>query len=142
MTRQFLVFMIALGALAGSLVAAGTTADARDKLLRGYVDATQDSALPYRIPRLGVNAELSQYTASQLDVQLDLMQIAHVTWVRQNFLWDEIESEAGQYEWERSDRIVESVAAHPDLGLVAVIVNTPQWARPQGADDHTTPSAD
>lgn len=140
MTRNLLIFIIALAALLGSLVAAWSTADTRDLNLRGYVDATRDANLPYRVPRLGVNAELAQYDESMLEAQLDLMQQAHVTWIRQEFRWNEIEPRPGEYDWAAADRIVAAIAARPDLHLVAVLMNTPSWA--SEADDPTTPPLD
>ncbi len=95
MRRQLLVVVIALVVLAGSLASAGATLRDRDENLRGYVDPTRDADLPYWIPRLGVNADLTQYDPAQLAVQLDEMRAAHITWVRQFFRWDEIEPQPG-----------------------------------------------
>lgn len=129
MIRQVFIIVIVLAVLAGSLVTAGATLRARDETLRGYVDPTQDANLPYRIPRLGVNAELTQYTADELAHQLDLMRQAHVTWVRQAFRWSEIEPQPGVFHWGKVDAIVQHFAAAGDLKLVAVLVDSPAWAR-------------
>ncbi len=143
MKRQLLILVIALAALAGSLVAAWATARARDTDLRGYVDAAQDAALPFRLPRLGVNAELTQYTPSQLEAQLNLMEQARVIWVRQFAHWDEIEATRGTADWTQWDAIVTAFSHHPSLKLVAVLMNTPTWARPaNAADQPTAPPAD
>lgn len=146
MTRHPLLFTAALLALLGSLVALFGTLHERDTHLRGYADATQSADLPFRIPRLGVNAELTQYTAGQLRDQLDAMQAAHIHWVRQLFRWDQIEPRQGEYDWSRADEIVSSFAQRPDLRLVAVLVNTPPWARSMrpasNANDPTTPPDD
>jgi O-antigen ligase len=143
MTRQLIIFFAALAALLGSLVTAWATADARDNDLRGYVDAAADSNLPFRIPRLGVNVELTQYSPDELAAQFDLMQRAHVTWVRQFVRWDEIEAERGTYDWAQWDEIASSMSNYPDLHLVAVLTRTPMWARPQPlSDDPTTPPDD
>src|SRR5690554_6489699 len=114
MIRQILILLVALAAMAGSLVAAWATAAARDADLRGYVDATRGPNLPYRLPRLGVNAELTQYAPSELDAQLDRMDAASMAWVRQVFPWDRIEPEPGVFDWTAWDAIVEAVAEHPD----------------------------
>jgi len=132
MRRQFFIFAIALAVLTGSLVTAGATLRDRDETLRGYVDPTQDANLPFWTPRLGVNAELTQYDPAELAHQLDLMRQAHVTWVRQFFRWDEIEPAQGIYEWSHYDSIVQPFATIPQLRLVAVLVNTPEWARDEG----------
>ena len=65
-------------ALLGSLAAAWATASARDETLRGYVDATEDADLPFRMPHLGVNAELTQYDRDELDTQLGEMEAAGI----------------------------------------------------------------
>ncbi len=143
MKRQFVIFVIALAALAGSLVAAWATASARAIDLRGYVDATQDAALPFRVPRLGVNAELTQYTPDHLDARLTQMEQAHVVWVRQFARWDEIEATRGTYDWSQWDAIAAAFDRHPDLKLVAVLIDTPRWARPASTTAQpTTPPAD
>jgi O-antigen ligase len=143
MNRQLILFLISLFALLGSLVAAWGTIQERDFQLRGYVDATEDPYIPFRVPRFGVNAELTQYTPPVLTQQLTLMETAHVNWVRQTFRWDEIEPQPGQYEWAKWDSIVEAVNQFPNLRLIVVLMNTPEWARPSpSATDATTPPAD
>lgn len=129
MIRRTLLFAASLIALLGSLTATGATIVERNFQLRGYVDATQEINLPFRVPRLGINAELTQYSPAQLNQHLDLMQQAHVTWVRQFVRWDEIERQPGVHNWSTWDEIVDAVAQYPDLKLVAVLVNTPDWAR-------------
>ncbi len=137
MRRQFLIFLITLAVLSGSLVTAGATLRDRDDSLRGYVDPTQTSDLPYRLPRLGVNADLTLYPPDQLGHQLDLMQQAHMTWVRQLFYWDQIEPQSGVYQWHKWDAVVQAFAHYPNLKLVAVLMNSPQWAHE--GDDPTAP---
>ncbi|MBC7810186.1 MAG: hypothetical protein H7175_03525, partial [Burkholderiales bacterium] len=83
MTRRFVLLVFALAALLGSAVAVWATVQERDENLRGYVDASQNGDLPFRVPRLGVNAELTQYPLVELEQQLDLMETAHIHWVRQ-----------------------------------------------------------
>src|SRR5690606_2819534 len=129
MIRRTLLFAASLIALLGSLTATGATIVEQNFQLRGYVDATQEIELPFRVPRLGVNAELTQYSPTQLDQHLDLMRQAHVTWVRQFVRWDETERQPGVHNWSTWDQIVDAVAQYPDLKLVAVLVNTPDWAR-------------
>src|SRR5690606_4838629 len=129
MTRRFILFIISLAILLGSLTALAATIVDRDFQLRGYEDATRTAALPFRLPLLGVNAELTQYDAADLDQQSTWMEQAHITWVRQFFRWDEIETERGVFDWEIWDQIVAAIEQHPDLRLVAVLNNSPQWAR-------------
>ncbi|MEO8612073.1 MAG: O-antigen ligase family protein [Chloroflexota bacterium] len=143
MKRQYIIFAVTLVALSGSLVTVFAARQERDFQLRGYVDASVDSSLPFKVPRLGVNVELIQYSNDILPQQLKQMVAAHITWVRQVFPWDEIEPERGHYRWEVWDHIVETVAKYPSLHLIAVLTYTPSWARVADAqDDHTSPPAD
>ncbi len=139
MRRQFFILVIALVVLAGSVTAAAATLRQRDDDLRGYVDPVQTADLPYRQPLLGVNAELTQYDPSTLAQQLDLMRQARVTWVRQFFRWDEIEPQPGVYQWDQWDTIVQPFTANADLKLVAVLVNSPAWAR-EAANNSAPPT--
>ncbi|MBC8170497.1 MAG: beta-galactosidase, partial [Anaerolineae bacterium] len=123
-TRQPWLLLFALIALCGSLTTVFATASLRDFNLRGYVDATQTADLPFRIPRLGVNVELTQYSADQLPHQFDLMQQAHIHWLRQPVRWDQIETQPGQYNWTQWDSIIAALEAYPDLKIVAVLVNS------------------
>lgn len=140
MTRRVIIFVCALVALSGALVAAAATLNQRDHDLRGYVNPTQTTALPFRIPRLGVNAELTQYTPIALGQHLDLMAAANITWVRQFLPWDQIEPEPGVYNWSVWDRLIDAVAQYPTLELVAVLNNSPAWART--SPDPTAPPDD
>lgn len=140
MIRRYILFAVSLIVLLGSLTAAFATAADRDFQLRGYADATQDSPLPYRVPRLGVNAELLQYDETELRQQLDLMQQAHMVWVRQHVRWNELEPEPGHYDWTEWDKLIAGIDAYPDLRLVVVLVNSPTWSRNGGT--LTAPPAD
>lgn len=143
LTRRWVLLIFALMALSGAVVAALATTQQRDEQLRGYVDATTTLDLPLRIPRLGVNAELTQYNPSdELDAQLQLMRQVGIHWVRQFFPWDMIEPEPGVFEWDRWDAIVAAVDRYPDLELVAVLINTPAWARIRPDAAETAPPAD
>lgn len=126
--RKYIILLFALSALMGSLVAVLATQSERDFMLRGYVDATQTRDLPYRMPILGVNAELTQYTSDELRYQLNLMQEANIHWVRQLVHWNEIEPVQGEYDWEKWDEIIAILTEFPQIELVAVLVDAPQWA--------------
>lgn len=132
--RQLAIFLIALFTTIGSLVAILGTKTIQDFELRGYIDPTQDEDIPFAVPRLGVNADLSQYTAKELQSNLDLMQESNVVWVRQFAYWDEIEPQQNQYDWSQWDAIIEAVRNYNDLELVVVLMNSPEWARTQSPD--------
>ncbi len=132
MIRRYILFAISALVLCGSLTAVFATLADRDFQLRGYADATQDSPLPFRLPRLGVNAELLQYDKSELRQQLDWMRQAHVVWVRQYIRWNDLEPQLGEYNWAQWDPVVEILSDYPDLQLVAVLMNSPDWAHTDG----------
>lgn len=135
--RQHLIFVAALVAVLGAFVAILATIQHRDYELRGYRDATTTVQLPYRVPRLGVNVELTQYSASDLSYHFNLMDELNMTWVRQFVYWDEIEPLPRQYQWSQWDHISQQIQAFPELQLVAVFVNSPAWARTN--TNRTTP---
>lgn len=141
--RRLILFTLSLIAFFGAIVAALSISNERDYQLRGYVDATQSHDVPYRVPRLGVNAELTQYDTESLHAQLDVMQRAHITWVRQTFDWNAYEPQRGQIsadvqrQW---DAIADAFRTRDDLELVAVLMYSPVWARDtQAADNPTAP---
>jgi O-antigen ligase len=141
MTRRHILFFVALMTLLGALVAAIASTAQRNFDLRGYVDPTQDQNLPLMrdSQRLGVNVELTQYTTDELSLQLEQMENAHVKYVRQFFYWDEIETEKGVLNWQDVNPIVESFQAFPHLKLVAVLMNSPEWARAEGLTQTAAP---
>ena len=141
-TRRWVLFICALIALAGAAVAALATTQQRNEQIRGYVDATRTLDLPYRIQRLGINADLTQYSPVELETQLELMAEVGVYWVRQLVSWDLIEPAPGEFVWERWDEVVDAVDQHAELELVAVLVNTPEWARIRSDATLTAPPAD
>lgn len=138
-TRQLLLFFITLIALIGSIIAAVATTIDRDYQLRGYVDPTQDMNLPFRTPRLGVNADLTQYAPDELLEQLELMRQANIYWVRQEFRWDDIQPTENTYNWEQWDTIVQAVNQFDDLQLVAALINSPEWARHKQGETQSSP---
>ncbi len=99
----------------------------------------RDKDLPFAGDRAGVNVELLQYDGAELTRQLEDIAATPFRWLRQFAYWDQIESTAGRYDWSGWDRLVEALARHRQLELVAVLMNSPTWAR---ADERTpTPSA-
>ncbi|MCY4147368.1 MAG: hypothetical protein OXF90_12980, partial [Chloroflexi bacterium] len=128
--RQFLVILLCLALVGGSLAATLGTQQLRDFDLRGYVDATQDHNLPFRSPRAGINAELLQYSPEELRRQLTSMREANFHWLRQFARWDVIEPRQGAWDWSDWDALVLQMRDFPELELVVVLMNTPAWARP------------
>ncbi|MFW5709372.1 MAG: O-antigen ligase family protein [Chloroflexota bacterium] len=136
MIRKYIIFTAVLITMVGSLVAALVSVDQRNYYLRGYVDPLSTTALPHRIPRFGVNADLTQYaTPSDLRIQLDAMQAIGVYWVRQIVSWREVETAPGQYDWGQWDTIFETLEAYyPEMQLIPVFQDAPDW--------HAHPDAD
>ncbi|MCC6613338.1 MAG: O-antigen ligase family protein [Anaerolineae bacterium] len=134
MRRDWLLMFVALAACAGAIFAAWGTALERDEWLRGTVDPALDADLPYWMPRLGVNADLTLYEANELDDQLHMMRAAGINWVRQFFRWDGVEQQPGDFDWARYDALVEAVAEVDGLSLVAVLNSTPEWAWQETVD--------
>ncbi len=132
--RRYLVFVLFLIALAGSLSAVAATQHAMQFQLRGYVDATHTADLPYRVPRLGVNADLFQYAPDEIRQHLEWMQQANIHWIRQFAYWDQLEPQSGEYAWDAWDDLVEIMRDFPDLQLVVVFMNSPTWARSNDVD--------
>ncbi|MCC7207662.1 MAG: O-antigen ligase family protein, partial [Anaerolineae bacterium] len=114
---------------------AGWAVNQRGVETRGWADAASGEALPFRAPLPGVNVELTQYDAAQRDRELAAIADAGFVWVRQTFAWSEIEPEPGQRDFSRYDALVEAVARHPALRLVAVLDSAPAWARRPEASD-------
>ena len=140
MRRNRLLLLLCLALLAGGVLGAAATFDARSRLTRGWVDATATFDLPYRVPLVGVNAALTQYTPAELERHLGLMAEAGVTWVRQFFPWPAIEPAPGEFAWEAWDDIVAAVEAH-GLRLVAVLDDSPAWSRDPGEGAADAPYA-
>ncbi|MGQ9552518.1 MAG: O-antigen ligase family protein [Anaerolineae bacterium] len=88
---------------------------------------------PHVEPGLGVNADLLSLQPSELARALDWSKGAGFTWVRQEFLWADIERVQGNCDWSAADRVVAAIAAR-NLRLIAVLGSTPVWARPAGQE--------
>src|SRR5574341_48322 len=77
----------------------------------------------------GVNADLDQYSDDRdLRRALELIHDGGFQWVRQHFYWSEIEPRAGEFQWDKWDRIVARVDEH-QLNLITVLDTSPAWAR-------------
>lgn len=142
MSRSTILVLVTLIAFASSLVSLELTSSYETFALRGYVDPTSDPNLPFRVPRLGVNANLEQYSADTLESQLALMEANGIVWVRQFAYWNEIEPLSGTFNWDTWDRLAAAFARHNQLRLIAVLMNTPSWARYDPEESHTSPPAD
>lgn len=127
--RKLLVLVISMVLVAGSLIATLGTQELRDFELRGYVDPTKEQNIPFTEPRLGVNVELLPYDDTELRRQLGLISKSGFRWIRQFAYWDEIETRPGLFDWTSWDILAAALEDYPRLEMVAVLMNSPQWAR-------------
>jgi O-antigen ligase len=134
-TQLLLGFALSAVLLVGGIATGAGTLYQRDATLRGWIDPTQNADLPRRLPLAGVNVELTQYDAPTLDRELNRIAAAGFVWVRQTFAWPDIEQAQGEFDFSKTDPIVAAVNAHPPLRLVAVLDETPTWARRPDASD-------
>jgi len=59
---------------------------------------------------------------------LEMAQEAGIGWIKQQFSWEEIEPEKGQFDWVKYDRIV-NLAAQYGMQIIARLDRPPEWAR-------------
>lgn len=114
--RNLIIFIIALICFVGSIVTVGASIEQRNFHLRGYANPTQTLDLPYRIARLGVNADLTQYSTDELTDHFSKMEAVGITWVRQLVYDNENLSK-----W---DEIIAQSAEHPQLEIIPVLIGT------------------
>ncbi len=123
--RSLILFVLTI--LCGVGLAATLTA--RVTATRGVLNGTPSLDLPYRVPVMGVNADLAQYNDADLAENTGLIAKGGFAWVRQEFSWASINPERGQYNWDAYDGVV-TATNEAGLELVAVIVDAPGWAAP------------
>ncbi|NPV67198.1 MAG: hypothetical protein HPY64_08650 [Anaerolineae bacterium] len=140
MNRSSVASIVLIVVLLGSAAGLVALQYQQTTFIRGWEVATtsEATALPYRLPLVGVNVDLTQYNTDELAAHLEAMQRLGVVWVRQPFRWADIESARGEYEWADWDRVVDVVSEHPPLRLVAVLLHTPSWARHDQAPASST----
>jgi len=135
-TRRHLILFISLILFLGSCVLYGLTNHIAHENLRGYVNPTQSTELPFKTALLGVNAELTQYSPRELLENLALMEDMGVHWVRQFVRWDSVEIVSNEFDWTKYDAIITPFEGQ-HLKLIVVLYGTPSWER----ENNTTFSA-
>lgn len=135
--RHVLIFAVSCAAAFISLVGWFFARDQRQFELRGYVNPLHTADLPYRVPRLGVNADLFQYQGADLITQLEEMEASGFKWIRQIVPWDEVEIAVGEFDWTALDQVARAFEQLPELKWVPVFFFTPAWYR----DDLTSRTA-
>lgn len=89
------------------------------------------------VAQLGVNTRLELETPAGVTRSLRLAQAAGIRWIRQEFLWTDLERRKGQYRhettgrntWDKYDHIVDTAASH-GIRIIARLDRPPEWARP------------
>jgi O-antigen ligase len=123
--RRLLIFAIALVLLCGSLVTVFSTREAAAEARRGVADPTVAAALPYRVPLVGINADLIGLSESAAQAELTAMREMGIVWVRTRVLWSAIEREPGVFDWQAVDSVAAAFAAVPGVRWVPVLVGAP-----------------
>lgn len=142
MFRRLFILSLTVVAWLGSLTLLGVSQTVLTERTRGVENPLMVEALPYRVPRLGVTAELLSIPPDELPRHLALMQETGVTWVRQYAYWDVLEPTRGQYIWDEFDRVFDALADFPSLRPIIVFQNSPSWAIDPEATDPTGPPQD
>ncbi len=62
------------------------------------------------------------------------------SWVRDDFVWGLIEPRQGQFNWEATDRMVQSLRAN-NLNVLGIIGYSTNWATPSTEDDGSNPDS-
>jgi polysaccharide biosynthesis protein PslG len=136
-TRWFRVGLHLL-VIAGLIASLVITWFHRDYMHRGVSFGDDATPIPHTdINPLGVNTFLHEEADPQiLERSLDMIAEAGFTWIRQIFVWSEIEQAPGYFwddqwdvsTWEKYDRIVD-MANERGLEVIARIDKPPRWAR-------------
>jgi hypothetical protein len=115
-------------------------------LNRGAVWGTQTATIRPTARDLGANTFLHlEVERAKVDRTARLLRAAGITYVRQQFAWNEIEPRPGVFvdertgrdTWEKYDYLVEALNRE-GIAVLARLENTPAWARP-GQDTVAAP---
>ncbi len=60
---------------------------------------------------------------------LEMARAAGIGWIKQQFSWEEIEPQRGEFDWAKYDHIV-ALAEQYDMEIIARLDRPPAWARP------------
>jgi polysaccharide biosynthesis protein PslG len=93
-------------------------------------------------PRFGFAAggDIQNLSSAELARYLDGVQATHAGWVRIDINWNVIQySGPTSYDWARFDNVVEAVTSR-GMKVLAGILYTPPWARPDGTSASHAPT--
>ncbi len=108
---------------------AGSAAMIDSYLHRGVEAGTER---PYVVQptgkELATNADLRIFPEEEVATVAEVLGSSGFRYVRQPFIWSQIEPTRGSYDWSAYDPFVEQLARR-DIGLIAVVSGAPDWAR-------------
>lgn len=111
----------------------GSGAAVTDSYLHRGVESGADQ--PYIVQPTGkglaANVDLRSRTEDQIVPVADALADGGFLYVRQHFSWSEIETSNDAFAWDEYDRIVNGLGRQR-IRVIAVIVDTPAWARTIG----------
>ena len=118
----------------GLLLAAG--AGITDNYLHRGVEsgATQPYVVQPTGKGLATNIDLRGLDLAQVEQLADVLASSGFRYVRQDIRWSDIEATRGTYDWSSYDPIISTLDRN-GLDVIAVIVDTPGWARGIGELD-------
>lgn len=93
----------------------------------GVLEAANPDAEPDPYSRFGTVAHLKHLNNQERDKMLDLMQRAGLGWVREGFLWHELEPEPGQWQTDRYDDLVTRSLSY-GINVLPVLCFGNDWA--------------
>ncbi len=128
LTRAILgLVMIGLGVMLGSAAALTDS-----YLHRGVESGVETPYVVLSTDRgLATNVDLRNLSADEVDVIATALDRSNFQYVRQKVSWADIEQARGEFDWSEYDTIVNTLQRH-GLQVIAVIVDTPPWARAIG----------
>lgn len=91
-------------------------------------------------PKVGVHTRLTDEVEEwKIQRSLELVRELGAPWIVEYFPWAYIEHAPGKYDWHHSDRVI-GHARTQGLTIIARVGMVPAWARPDPADQETTPT--
>ena len=123
------VLLAVLLALAGSgLAVFGALADVT--LHRGVETGAETPFVRHMVGRdLAVNVDLWRVEPAQVPVIAEKLRQAGFRYVRLSIPWREIEPAMAGFRWDRADAIIDALSQGETLAIVAVLHQSPGWAR-------------
>ena len=86
--------------------------------------------------RIGYSTHLT--FAGDPGPDLERLHEAGVAWIREDFLWDQIEPEQGRFDWRATDELMGAAAEH-ELDVLAILGYSARWASSDPGDIHAPP---